>query len=151
MCWRHNNPVWTSRNNNRYECYINRPYLKVDHLNNWGERITSLKVFKCESCPAGYYQDQNYRANCKICSQGKYSDNPGRTSDCINCGAGKYQDSATYYFQDFETDAGCSGSNNNCEWGCEARQSVKSFNGATGNKICGGDNRKSGNEMLQKT
>ena len=28
---------------------------------------------------------------------------------------------------------------------------VKSFNGANGNKICGGDNRKSGNEMLEKT
>ena len=35
-CWRHNNPdLWTSRNQNSYECYINRPYLKEDHLNSF--------------------------------------------------------------------------------------------------------------------
>ena len=50
-----------SVNNNRYECYINRPYLKEDHLNSFTQRISSLRVFKCESCPAGYYQDQNYQ------------------------------------------------------------------------------------------
>ena len=55
-------------------------------------------------------------------------------------------------FQDFETDSGCSdNNNNNCEWGCEARQSVKSFNGADGNLICGGDNKKRGSENLEKT
>ena len=151
-CDRYNSPVYTGIESSQYECYLNYPYLEVDDLDNWGDTITTLKVFKCESCPAGYYQDEGYKTNCKICSQGKYSDNPGRTSDCKNCGAGKYQDSTTYYFQDFETDSGCSDNNNdNCEWGCEARQSMQSYNGANGNLICGGDNRKRGSEMLQKT
>jgi hypothetical protein len=113
--------------------------------------VSSFRVFKCDSCQPGFYQDQNYRTNCKVCPQGKYTDSTALTSDCTSCGTGKYQESIAIYSQDFETDAGCSGNNNNCEWECESRTTEKSWSGSNGNKICGGEGKKSGSEKLEKT
>ena len=127
-CVRHkHNDIITGKNdNNAWKCLINRPYLKFVDLNSaFTNKISSLRVFKCDSCQPGFYQDQNYRTNCKVCPQGKYTDSTSLTSDCTSCGTGKYQESIAIYSQDFETDAGCSGNNDDCEWECESRTTEK--------------------------
>ena len=151
-CYRHENPnVWSGISSNNRECFINRPYLKRDNLNGWDNTVSALKVLSVLVVLRVIIKIKITEHIAKYAPQGKYSDNSGRTSDCDGCGVGKYQNSTVFYFQDFETDAACLDSNNNCEWGCEARQFAKSFNGANDNLICGGQGKKSGNEVLEKT
>lgn len=44
----------------------------------------------CQSCPAGWYQNQASQPSCKICDAGMYQDVVGQSS-CKSCIAGQYQ------------------------------------------------------------